>query len=52
MSAGRPGQPPMAQVMAMVDSDDPDTVLARLQPLAEVAPLVGAGRAHHRATRR
>ena len=41
MSAGRPGQPPTAHVMAMVDSDDPDTVLARLQPLAEAAPLVG-----------
>ena len=40
MSAGRPGQPPTAHVMAMVDSDDPDTVLARLQPLAEAAPLV------------
>ena len=41
MSAGRPGQPTTAHVMAMVDSDDPDTVLARLQPLAEAAPLVG-----------
>jgi FAD/FMN-containing dehydrogenase len=35
------GRPRVAQVMAMVDSDDPDTVLARLQPLAEAAPLVG-----------
>ena len=40
LGAPRPGQPPIAQVMAVVDSDDPDTVLARLQPLAEVAPLV------------
>ncbi|WP_127791841.1 LLM class flavin-dependent oxidoreductase [Agromyces sp. LHK192] len=37
----RPGQPVYAQVMSVIDSDDPDTVLARLQPLAEVAPLVG-----------
>src|SRR5688500_10522656 len=41
MSAGRPGQPPTAHVMAMVDSEDHDTVLARLQPIAEAAPLVG-----------
>ncbi|WP_372459627.1 FAD-binding oxidoreductase [Agromyces cavernae] len=41
VSAGRAGQPPMAHAMAMVDSDDPDTVLARLQPLADAAPLVG-----------
>jgi FAD/FMN-containing dehydrogenase len=41
MGAPRPGQPPVAQVMAVIDSDDPDTILARLQPLAEVAPLVG-----------
>jgi alkanesulfonate monooxygenase SsuD/methylene tetrahydromethanopterin reductase-like flavin-dependent oxidoreductase (luciferase family)/FAD/FMN-containing dehydrogenase len=36
----RPGQPPIAQVMAAVDSDDPDTIIAQLQPLAEIAPLV------------
>jgi len=36
----RPGEPPIAQVMAVVDSADPETVLARLQPLAEAAPLV------------
>lgn len=35
-----PGQPTIAQVMTMVDSDDPDTVIDRLQPLAEIAPLV------------
>lgn len=28
-------------VLAVVDSDDADTVLARLQPLAELAPLTG-----------
>jgi alkanesulfonate monooxygenase SsuD/methylene tetrahydromethanopterin reductase-like flavin-dependent oxidoreductase (luciferase family)/FAD/FMN-containing dehydrogenase len=36
----RGGQPPIAQVMVAVDSGDADTVLARLQPLAEIAPLV------------
>ncbi|MGI9825060.1 LLM class flavin-dependent oxidoreductase [Agromyces sp. Marseille-Q5079] len=41
MGAPRPGQPMVAQVMAVIDSADPDTILARLQPLAEVAPLVG-----------
>ncbi|SFR67809.1 FAD/FMN-containing dehydrogenase [Agromyces sp. CF514] len=41
MGATRPGQPPIAQIMVVVDSPDPDTILARLQPLAEVAPLVG-----------
>ncbi|MFF2495658.1 LLM class flavin-dependent oxidoreductase [Agromyces sp. NPDC058064] len=41
MGGARPGQPPVATVMTMVDSDDPDTVLARLQPLAEAAPLIG-----------
>ncbi|KQZ11687.1 FAD-linked oxidase [Agromyces sp. Root1464] len=41
MGGSRPGEPPVAQVMAVIDSDDPDTVVARLQPLAEVAPLIG-----------
>lgn len=41
MGGPRPGQPQIAQVMAVIDSADPDTILARLQPLAEVAPLVG-----------
>jgi FAD/FMN-containing dehydrogenase len=36
----RPGQPHIAQVLAVVHSDDPDVVIARLQPLAEIAPLV------------
>ncbi|QYC38987.1 6-hydroxy-D-nicotine oxidase [Nonomuraea coxensis DSM 45129] len=35
----QPGQPAIAQVMAVVDADDPETVLARLRPLAAVAPL-------------
>ena len=40
LGGARPGQPPVAQVMAAIDSDDPETVLARLQPLAESAPLL------------
>jgi FAD/FMN-containing dehydrogenase len=38
----RGGQPPVAQVMVAVDSGDADAVLARLQPLAQIAPLVGS----------
>ncbi|WP_104106163.1 FAD-binding oxidoreductase [Nocardioides sp. 616] len=30
----------VAQIMAMVASDDPDVVVAQLQPFAEIAPLV------------
>jgi alkanesulfonate monooxygenase SsuD/methylene tetrahydromethanopterin reductase-like flavin-dependent oxidoreductase (luciferase family)/FAD/FMN-containing dehydrogenase len=40
VSASRSDQPTVAHVMAVVDSDDPDTVLARLQPFAELAPLL------------
>ncbi|CAN5207465.1 hypothetical protein BH09ACT3_BH09ACT3_10620 [soil metagenome] len=36
----RSGQPMYAQVMAVVDSADADTIVSMLQPLAEVAPLV------------
>jgi FAD/FMN-containing dehydrogenase len=42
LSPARGGQPPVGYVMVAVDSADPDTVLARLQPLAEIAPLVGS----------
>jgi alkanesulfonate monooxygenase SsuD/methylene tetrahydromethanopterin reductase-like flavin-dependent oxidoreductase (luciferase family)/FAD/FMN-containing dehydrogenase len=42
LGAPRRGQPSVAQVMVAVDSDDADTVLARLQPLAQIAPLVGS----------
>jgi len=35
-----PGQPTIAQVMTMVDSSDEETIIDRLQPLAQVAPLV------------
>jgi alkanesulfonate monooxygenase SsuD/methylene tetrahydromethanopterin reductase-like flavin-dependent oxidoreductase (luciferase family)/FAD/FMN-containing dehydrogenase len=38
----RGGQPPVAHVMVAVDSADADTVLARLQPVAEIAPLAGS----------
>ncbi|MFI6080797.1 LLM class flavin-dependent oxidoreductase [Streptomyces sp. NPDC051217] len=36
----RRGRPAYAQVLAVVDSDDPDTVLDRLKPFAEIAPLL------------
>jgi hypothetical protein len=40
MGGTRPGQPLYAQLMGVVDSDDPDTVIERLQPIAQVASLV------------
>jgi FAD/FMN-containing dehydrogenase len=39
MGATQPGRPAIAQVTSVVDSDDPDTVVARLQPIADIAPL-------------
>jgi alkanesulfonate monooxygenase SsuD/methylene tetrahydromethanopterin reductase-like flavin-dependent oxidoreductase (luciferase family) len=36
----RRGQPSVAQTMTVVDTSDPDTILSRLQPLADVAPLL------------
>ena len=33
------GQPTIAYVMAMVDSDEPDTIINRLQPIAALAPM-------------
>ncbi len=39
MGPPRRGQPLIAQVLAVVDSDEPDTVIDRLQPLADIAPL-------------
>lgn len=39
LGARRGGQR-LAQAMLVVDSDDPDTVVARLQPIAGIAPLV------------
>ncbi|WBB65234.1 LLM class flavin-dependent oxidoreductase [Micromonospora sp. WMMD812] len=38
MGPPRLGQPSVAQVMAMVDSDDPATIVAALQPVADIAP--------------
>jgi len=38
---GSSGRPAGATLLAVVDSDDADTVIARLEPLAELAPLVG-----------
>ena len=35
-----PGSPVYAQTMTVVDSNDPDTILERLQPLADAGPLV------------
>ncbi len=35
----RPGQPQLAQAMLVVDSDDPETIVDMLQPIAELAPL-------------
>lgn len=40
MGRPSPGQPTIAQVMTMIDSGDPDTIIERLQPFAELAPLV------------
>jgi len=40
MGAPRAGQPAVAQLMTVVDSDEPDTVIERLQPLADLAPLL------------
>lgn len=39
MGRPRPGQPFLAHVLAMVDSDRPETIIAALQPLAQIAPL-------------
>ena len=38
--AASPGEPQIVQLYGVVDSDDPDTIIARLQPFAELAPLV------------
>ncbi|PWC06787.1 LLM class flavin-dependent oxidoreductase [Mycetocola zhujimingii] len=39
MGPPRSGQPAVAQIMAMVDSSDPDTIVERLQPFANISPL-------------
>ncbi|MFI2752922.1 LLM class flavin-dependent oxidoreductase [Cellulomonas sp. P22] len=40
MGRPRARQPVVAQVLATVDSDDPQTVIDRLQPVAQIAPLL------------
>jgi FAD/FMN-containing dehydrogenase len=40
MGGIKPGKQAVAQVLAVVDSDDPDTIIDRLQPLADSAPLL------------
>jgi FAD/FMN-containing dehydrogenase len=39
-SSRRGDQPAIAQVFGIVHSDDPDAIVARLQPFADLAPLV------------
>ncbi|WP_239165062.1 LLM class flavin-dependent oxidoreductase [Actinoplanes palleronii] len=39
MGPPRPGQPAYAQLMAVVDSDDPETIIEQVQPIAAIAPL-------------
>lgn len=39
IGAPRRGQPLVAMVLALVDSDDPQTIVNALQPLADIAPL-------------
>jgi len=39
MGPPRHGQPAVAQLYGLVDSADPDTVLAQLQPFAQLAPM-------------
>lgn len=40
MGGRRPDQPQIAQLYGVVDSADPDTIIARLQPFAALGPLV------------
>ena len=40
MGGRRPGQPYVAQLYGVVDSGDADTIIARLQPFAELGPLL------------
>jgi hypothetical protein len=39
MGRPRPGQPAYAQLMAMVDNDDPETIIEQLTPVAGAGPL-------------
>jgi alkanesulfonate monooxygenase SsuD/methylene tetrahydromethanopterin reductase-like flavin-dependent oxidoreductase (luciferase family)/FAD/FMN-containing dehydrogenase len=40
LSLPRPANPTVAQAMIVVNSDDPDTILQRLTPIAQIAPLL------------
>ncbi len=40
LGAPRPGQPAIAQTMTVVDSDEPETIVGQLQPIANIAPLL------------
>ncbi|MCC6612915.1 MAG: LLM class flavin-dependent oxidoreductase [Anaerolineae bacterium] len=39
MGPPRRGQPMIAQVLSVVDSDQPEVIIDRLQPIAEISPL-------------
>ncbi|HEV2656106.1 MAG TPA: LLM class flavin-dependent oxidoreductase [Ktedonobacteraceae bacterium] len=39
MGPPRRGQPAVAQVMTVIDSDKPEIIINRLQPIADIAPL-------------
>lgn len=39
LGGARPGEPMLARFYAMVDSTDPDTIIGRLQPFADIAPM-------------
>ncbi|WNM28175.1 LLM class flavin-dependent oxidoreductase [Demequina capsici] len=38
--APRAGQPPVVQLYGVVDSSDPDTIIERVMPFAQIAPLL------------
>ncbi len=40
MGRFQPGRQQVAQALVVVDADDPDTVIDRLQPIADVAPIL------------
>jgi FAD/FMN-containing dehydrogenase len=40
LGPARRGQPPIAQVLTVVDSDDADTIIERLNPIAAIGPMV------------
>ncbi|AMB60414.1 FAD-linked oxidase [Microterricola viridarii] len=39
IGGARPGEPVLARIFAMVDSVDPDTIISRLQPFADISPM-------------